>query len=114
MPLNKSGRVPIAPAPAGLARRAIPTVEGRLSPSGSQIIVTCPYCGEQHFHGAAGDYGHRAPHCDLQRYPHASPGYIITAPIAETRLGGQTGCRPAMHTRRQLRRTVSEWPPCRR
>lgn len=49
------------------------------------LVVTCPFCGDIHFHGAGTpggtlEYGPRVPHClNLD-----APGYtIVPAPSAE-------------------------------
>ena len=30
---------------------------------GVHLVVRCPYCRQEHRHGAAGGYGHRGAHC---------------------------------------------------
>jgi len=41
--------------------------------NGAQVRVTCPYCGREHYHGAA-VLGHRLAHCG------ADAGYVLTVP----------------------------------
>ena len=58
----------------------IPIVEGRLTPSGTQITIKCPYCGKKHLHGAPeGDEAeHRRAHCwEPAALKKAGPGYFI-------------------------------------
>ena len=40
---------------------------------GVQVRVMCPYCGREHYHGAA-VLGHRLAHCG------ARAGYVLTVP----------------------------------
>ena len=42
-------------------------------PCGEQVRVSCPYCGRDHYHGAA-TLGHRLAHCG------AGVDYILTVP----------------------------------
>lgn len=42
-----------------------------LSPSGTAVVVSCPFCGGRHLHGwPAGDanVGRRVPHCGRGSY----------------------------------------------
>lgn len=57
-----------------------PTVVGRLTPSGTQITIKCPYCGEKHLHGApeGREAEHRLAHCwQPAALKEAGPGYFI-------------------------------------
>jgi len=33
----------------------------------SLVTDPCPFCGQRHWHGAAGGYGHRVAHCPDRR-----------------------------------------------
>lgn len=60
---------------------APPTIRGTLSRDRRLLLVTCPYCAEQHIHGAAdviqGGRRHRLAHC-VQPSCGSDAGYFIT------------------------------------
>jgi hypothetical protein len=59
----------------------IPTVVGRLTPSGTQIAIKCPYSDKKHLHGAPeGDEAeHRRGAKATPRNPHTHPGRPLQA-----------------------------------
>jgi hypothetical protein len=53
-----------------------PVLAARREPGGTTdtLVITCPYCGGDHRHGAGGGDGHRVAHC---RVPGNGLGYVL-------------------------------------
>jgi hypothetical protein len=44
---------------------------------GDQLIIFCPHCRREHYHGAAGGDGSRSAHCTDDRSPFKRRGYWL-------------------------------------
>jgi hypothetical protein len=44
---------------------------------GNQLVVICPHCRREHYHGADGGDGHRLGHCADDRSPYRRSGYVL-------------------------------------
>ena len=72
--------------------RFVPTPRRHRGDAAGHLVVTCPWCGKPHRHGAGSDparpaYGHRVAHC-AEKYsrvnnrPGESRGYVLVPELA--------------------------------
>jgi hypothetical protein len=63
--------------------RHLPVLLARVSNDGINMIVWCPFCRCEHYHGTCGDptgkagEGHRVAHCHIKESPFNQTGYIL-------------------------------------
>src|SRR5262249_62082780 len=65
------------------SERCLPVLLARLSDDGINLIVWCPFCRFNHYHGTFGDptgrdgEGHRVAHCIDDGSPFKKTGYLL-------------------------------------